>query len=157
MVSCRRIWLAANAIVTITQLLSLRRRKRQRAVVMTPTGQRDSKPVPSQEDRLLDLLRKAEGYAYALAHGYDIGGHPNRAYGLVALGERIRDTATDVGNLARPIEPHRAAPRHGVRSRAYSFRQLLIAAAWQGPSAAPLVPRLAGEQTERVPFRKVTA
>ena len=42
-----------------------------RGVVMTPTGQRDSKPVPSQEDRLLDLLRKAEGYAYALAHGYD--------------------------------------------------------------------------------------
>ena len=43
-------------------------------MAMTPTGQRDSKPVPSQEDRLLDLLRKAEGYAYALAHGYDIGG-----------------------------------------------------------------------------------
>ena len=83
---------------------------------MTPTGQRDSKPVPSQEDRLLDLLRKAEGYAYALAHGYDIGGHPDRAYGLVALGERIRDTATDVSNLARPIEPHSAAPLHGLRS-----------------------------------------
>ena len=92
---------------------------------MTPTGQRDSKPVPSQEDRLLDLLRKAEGYAYALAHGYDIGGHPDRAYGLVALGERIRDTATDVSNLARTIEPHSAAPLHGLRSRAYSLRQLL--------------------------------
>jgi hypothetical protein len=41
-------------------------------VVMTdrpPTRQRDSNPVPSQEDGLLDLLRKAEGYAYALAHG----------------------------------------------------------------------------------------
>ena len=59
---------------------------------MTPTVQRDSNPVPSQEDRLLDLLRKAEGYAYALAHGYDIGGQTERAYGLVALGERIRDT-----------------------------------------------------------------
>ena len=32
-----------------------------------------SNPVPSQEAGLLDLLRKAEGYAYALAHGYDIG------------------------------------------------------------------------------------
>ena len=157
MVSCHRIWLAANAIVTIAQSLSLRRRKRQRAVVMTPTGPRDSNPVPSQEDRLLDLLRKAEGYAYALAHGYDIGGHPNRAYGLVALGERIRDTATDVGNLARPIEPHSAAPLHGLRSRVFSLRQLLRGTAWQGPSVAPLVPRLAGEQTERVPLRKVTA
>ena len=76
---------------------------------MTPTGQRDSMPVPSQEDRLLELLRKAEGYAYALAHGYDIGGHPDRAYGLVALGERIRDTATDVSDLARP-EPHSEGP-----------------------------------------------
>jgi hypothetical protein len=124
---------------------------------MTPTGQRDSMPVPSQEDRLLELLRKAEGYAYALAHGYDIGGQPNRAYGLVALGERIRDTATDMSNLARRTEPHSAAPLHGLRSRAYSLRQLLRGSAWQGPSVAPLVPRLAGEQTERVPLRKVTA
>ena len=76
-------------------------------VVMThrpPTRQRDSNPVPSQEDRLLDLLRKAEGYAYALAHGYDIGG-----------------------------------------------------TAWQGPSMAPLVPKLAGEQAEHVSLRKVSA
>jgi hypothetical protein len=124
---------------------------------MTPTGPRDSKPVPSQEDRLLDLLRKAEGYAYALAHGYDIGGRPDRAYGLVALGERIRDTATDASNLARPIEPHSAAPLHGLRSRVYSLRQLLRGTTWQGPTAAPLVPRLAGEQTERVLLRKVTA
>ena len=90
-----------------------------RGVVMThrpPTKQRDSNPVPLQEDRLLDLLRKAEGCAYALAHDYDIGGHPDRAYGLVALGERIRDTATDVSDLARPIEPHSAAPLHGLRS-----------------------------------------
>ena len=126
-------------------------------MAMTPTGERDSKPVPSQEDRLLELLRKAEGYAYALAHGYDIGGHPDRAYRLVALGEQIRDAATDVSNLARLIEPHSAAPLHGLRSRAFSLRQLLRGTAWQGPTAAPLVPRLAGEQTERVPLRKVTA
>ena len=124
---------------------------------MTPTGPRDSKRVPSQEDRLLDLLGKAEGYAYALAHGYDIGGQTERAYGLVALGERIRDTATDASNLARPIEPHSAPPLHGLRSRAFSLRQLLRGSAWQGPSVALLVPRLAGEQTERVPLRKVTA
>jgi hypothetical protein len=54
-------------------------------MAMTPTGQRDSTRVPSQEDRLLELLRKAEGYAYALAHGYDIGDHPNQAYELVDL------------------------------------------------------------------------
>jgi hypothetical protein len=117
---------------------------------MTPTGQRDSKPVPSQEDRLLDLLRKAEGYAYALAHGYDIGGQPDRAYALVALGERIRDTATDLSDLARPIEPHSAAPASGLRWRAFSLRRLLKGTAWQGSSVAPLVPQLASEQTERV-------
>jgi hypothetical protein len=109
-------------------------------MAMTPTGERDSKPVPSQEDRLLELLRKAEGYAYALAHGYDIGGHPDRAYRLVALGEQIRDAATDVSDLARPIEPHSAAPLHGLRFRAFSLRRLLRGTAWQSPSVAPLVP-----------------
>ena len=124
---------------------------------MTPTGQRDSTRVPSQEDRLLELLRKAEGYAYALAHGYDIGDQTERAYGLVALGERIRDTATDVSDLARPVEPHSVGPALGLSLRAFSLRRLLRATAWQGPRVAPLVPRLAGEQTERVPVRKVTA
>ena len=112
--------LAANAIVTIVQSLSLRRRKQRRA---DPTVQRDSNPVPSQEDRLLDLLRKAEGYAYALAHGYDIGGQTERAYGLVALGERIRDTATDVSDLARPVEPHSVGPALSLRWRAFSLRR----------------------------------
>jgi hypothetical protein len=28
-------------------------------MAMTPTGERDRKPVPSQEDRLLELLRKS--------------------------------------------------------------------------------------------------
>ena len=122
-----------------------------------PTRQRDSNPVPSQEDGLLDLLRKAEGYAYALAHGYDIGGHTERAYGLVALGERIRDTATDVSDLARLVEPHSVAPALGLRWRAVSLRQLLRGTAWQGPSVAPLVPKLAGERAEREPLMKVTA
>jgi hypothetical protein len=137
------------------------RRKRHRnhypVIVALPKGQRDSKPVPSQEDRLLDLLHKAEGYAYALAHGYDIGGQPDRAYALVALGERLRDTATDLSDLARPIEPHSAAPASGLRWRAFSLRRLLKGTAWQGSSVAPLVPQLASEQTERVPLRKVTA
>ena len=67
----------------------------------------DSNPVPSQEAGLLDLLRKAEGDAYALAHGYDIGGQTERACGLVA---RICDTATDASGLARPAEPHGVPP-----------------------------------------------
>ena len=123
---------------------------------MTPTGQRDA-VCPSQEDRLFDLLRKAEGYAYALAHGYDIGGQPDRAYALVALGERIRDTATDVSDLARPIEPHSAAPGLGSEVEGFLFAKFLKGSAWQGSTAAPLVPRLASEQTERAPLRKVTA
>jgi hypothetical protein len=79
-----------------------------------PTRQR----AQSQEDRLLDLLRKAESYANALAHGYDIGGHPDRAYELVALGERIRDTATDVSEgltLAKAIVAA-ASPGHSLRA-----------------------------------------
>jgi hypothetical protein len=122
-----------------------------------PTRRRDSNPAQSQEDRLLDLLRKAEGYAYALAHGYDIGGHTDRAYGLVALGERIRDTARDVSDLARPVEPDSVAPALGLRWRAFSLRRLLRGTAWQGPSVAPLVLKMAGEQAEHVPLRKVTA
>jgi hypothetical protein len=90
-----------------------------------PTRRRDSNPAQSQEDRLLDLLRKAEGYAYALAHGYDIGGHTDRAYGLVTLGERIRDTAMDVSDLARPVEPDSVAPALGLSWRAFSLRRLL--------------------------------
>jgi hypothetical protein len=97
---------------------------------------------------------QAEGYAYALAHGYDIGGQTERAYGLVALGERIRDTATDVSDLARPVEPHSVGPALGLSLRAFSLRRLLRRTAWQGPSAVPLVPRLAAEGTERVSLRE---
>jgi hypothetical protein len=75
----RRIWLAANAIVTIAQSISSAKGSNGERTVMTLTGQRDSKPVLSQEDRLFDLLRKAEGYAYAPAHSYDIGNHTERA------------------------------------------------------------------------------
>jgi hypothetical protein len=56
-----------------------------------------------------------------------------------ALGERIRDTAADVSDLARPVEPHSVGPALGLRWR------------------ASLVPKLAGEQAEHVPLRKVTA
>ena len=146
--SCHRIWLAANVIVTPSRYRSAEASDGGGAV-MTPTGQSDSKPVPSQEDRLLDLLRKAEVNAYALAHGYDIGGHPDRAF--VALGERIRDTATDVSDLARPIEPHSAAPLYGLRSRAFSLRRLL-----RGPPgrvSAWRLPRLTGDASSEAYYR----
>ena len=58
---------------------------------------------------------------FALAHSYDIGGQPDRAYGFVALGERLRDTAMDVSGLVHPLEPHSIGPALGLRSRAFSF------------------------------------
>jgi hypothetical protein len=113
-----------------------------------PPSQRDSNPAASQEEILLGLIRQAEGYAYVLAHSYDIGGRPDRAYGLVALGERLRETATDVSILARPVEPHRSCLEPlGLRSRAFSLRILLRGTASQSPSVAPLVPRLGGERS----------
>lgn len=110
------------------------------------TRHRESKPAASQEDRLLDLLRQGEGFAYALAHGYDVGGQPDRAYALVALGERLHNAAADVRNLTRPLEPHSVGPTLGLRARAFSLRKLLRGTAWQGPGVAPLVPRLADKQ-----------
>jgi hypothetical protein len=113
-----------------------------------PPSQRNSNPAASQEEILLGLLRQAEGYAYVLAHSYDIGGQPDRAYGFVALGERLHETATDVSILARPVETHRSClpPTIGLRSRVFSLRILLRGIASRGPSVAPLVPRLDGEQ-----------
>jgi hypothetical protein len=99
-----------------------------------------STPV-TEEARLAGLLRQAECYAYALAHGYDVGGEPHRAYGFVALAERLRDTALEVSDLARPTEPESIAPAFGLRSRASSLRGLLRGATWQGQGVVPLMPR----------------
>jgi hypothetical protein len=109
-------------------------------------GQRDRDPTVSQEESLFGLLRQAEGYAYALAHGYDIRGQPDRAYAFVALGERLHNAAGDVSDLARPLEPHIAAPVLGLRSRALSLRRLLRETAWEGPGVVPFVPWLADER-----------
>jgi hypothetical protein len=74
----------ANAIVTIAQSLSQPPKDAMtKAAVVTYKPikrQRDGDPAVSQEERPLDLLGQAEGYTYALAHSYDIGGH--RAYAL---------------------------------------------------------------------------
>src|SRR6185312_1955582 len=96
-----------------------------------------NKPAASPEDGLLDLLGQAEGYTYALAHSYDIGGQPDRAYAFVALGERLRETASDVSDLARTVEPHTVARVLGLRSRAFSLRTLLRGTAVPRPSVVP--------------------
>jgi hypothetical protein len=108
-----------------------------------PTSQKASTPV-TEEARLVDLLRQAEGYAYALAHGCDLGGQPDRAYGFVALAERLRNTASDANDLACPIEPHSIAPPLSLKARAYSLRRLLRGTASQHPS--DLAPWLRGKQ-----------
>jgi hypothetical protein len=112
--------------------------------------QRDGDPVVSQEEALFGLLCQAEGCAYSLAHSYDIGGWPERAYVLVALGERLRDTAMDVSDLGRPVERHCAMPL-GLRSRAFSLRRLLRGTAWPRPDVAPMTLRSSDEQPLAVP------
>ena len=49
------------------------------------TRRRGRDLVAPQEERLLSLLGQAEGHAYALAHSYDIGCRPDRAYAFVAF------------------------------------------------------------------------
>jgi hypothetical protein len=140
----------ANAIVTIAQLLLQPPKEAMaKAAVMTykpPKRQIDGDLAVSQEKRLFGLLRRAEGYAYSLAHSYDIGGWPDRAYVLVALGERLRDTAMDVSDLDRPVEPHSATPVLSLRSRAFSLRRLLRGTAWPRQNVAPMTLRPSDEQ-----------
>jgi hypothetical protein len=93
--------------------------------------EKDGKPAASLEERLLGLLHEAEYYAYVLAHSYDIGGQRDRAYGLVALGERLREMAMGTSVLTRSDEPHRSQP------------------AQQGQGMVPLVPTLVTEQPNR--------
>jgi hypothetical protein len=107
-----------------------------------PTSQTAGAAPVTEEARLVGLLRQAESYAYALAHGYDIGGQTDRAYGFVALAERLCDTASEISALAVPIEPHSDVPILGLRSRAFALRRLLRGSGWNGQSMAPLVPRL---------------
>ena len=121
------------------------------------TGHSDGDPAVLQKEMLLDLLRQAERHAYSLAHSYDIGGQPDRAYVLVALAERLRDTATDMSTLTPPIESHSVAPVLGLRSRAFSLRRLLRGTAWQGTSMAPLVPRVGDEQHSQFAPSSTTA
>jgi hypothetical protein len=97
-----------------------------------PKREKDGKSTASQEERLLGLLSQAEHDAYVLAHSYDIGGQRDRAWEFVALGERLHETAMGTSVLTRPDEPHSSGAAPALGS--------------QGPSMAPLVPRLLAEQ-----------
>jgi hypothetical protein len=101
------------------------------------TKRRGGTPVVTQEERLIDLITKAEGCAYALAHSYDVARQPDRAYALVALGERLRETAADVSSLVRHVEPHGPEAATGLISRAFCLRRLLRGIVWEDPNAAP--------------------
>jgi hypothetical protein len=106
---------------------------------MTPTRRRGRKAVARQEERLLGLLRQAEGHAYTLAHSYDIGGQPDRAYAFVALGERLRNSVMDVSDIAHPFEPQSVAPLLGLRSRAFCLRRLMRGTSSESPNVAPIL------------------
>jgi hypothetical protein len=102
-----------------------------RAVTHRPAARRrDGTLVLTQEERLLDLLSQAEGYAYALAHSYDIARQPGRAYAFLAMGERLRETVADVSSLVRQVEPHSPGPAIGLVARAFCLRTLLRGTSW---------------------------
>jgi hypothetical protein len=111
-----------------------------------PTRHGDREPVVSQEESLLGLLRRAERHAYALAHGYDIGGQPDRAYAFVALGERLYNTARDASDLVRPFKPQSGEPVRGLRARAFLLRRILRGTSREYLDVVPIVPRSTGEQ-----------
>jgi hypothetical protein len=56
----------------------------------------------SEEEGLAALLRTAERKAYTLAHSHDIGGYPDRAHGMSAIGQGI-------GEVADHLRPGRPA------------------------------------------------
>jgi hypothetical protein len=103
-----------------------------------PTG-RDGTPFPSQEETLRDLLSKAETSTYALAHSYDIGGCPDRAHGLIGIGEKLRDAVGQLDDLIQST-----APISGLRARAFSLRRVSRESARPSSSAVPVVPEQIG-------------
>ena len=110
------------------------------------TSRGDHKLVVSEEEKLLSLLRKADRLSYALAHSYDIGGQPNRAFAFVALGEWLRETAVDVSNLTRPAMAIGATPVLGLQARALSLHRTLRGSSGDYPDVVPIVPLSISEQ-----------
>jgi hypothetical protein len=135
----------ANAIVTT--VLQYPIYGRRQGVTHSPT--RNSKPEASQEAILLNLLHKAQAAAFALAHGHDIGGYPDRAWRLIGVGERIRDAATQLNELVRVVEPKKHDAVVGLRLRAFLLQTQMRGPGWANSGAASLVPRMTSERRPR--------
>jgi hypothetical protein len=98
--------------------------------------------APSRESKFLNLLKKAEIDAYALAHSYDIGGDFDHAWKLVSIGEYLREAASQLNGVAVHIlDPQNVTPAWGLKSRALSLRSRVLGPAWANSRAAPLAPR----------------
>jgi hypothetical protein len=76
------------------------------AVTYIPTKRTGNKG-PSRELILLELLKKARADAFALAHGYDVGGYPDQAWRLVGVGDRIRDAIAQLNDISQVVAPKR--------------------------------------------------
>jgi hypothetical protein len=101
--------------------------------------------APSRESKLLDLLKKAEIDAYALAHSYDIGGDFDHAWKLLSIGEYLREAASWLNEDAvHVLEPQDVTLAWGLKSRALSLRSRVQGPAWANSRAAPLAPRRRG-------------
>jgi hypothetical protein len=97
---------------------------------------------PSRESKLLQLLKKAEIEAYALAHSYDVGGDLDLAWKLVSVGEYLREAASRLTEDAVHIlEVQDSTPPWGLKSRALSLRSRVHGPAWANSRAASLAPR----------------
>jgi hypothetical protein len=95
-------------------------------VTYNPARKR-SELAHSAEAQLLDLLRKAETDAYALAHGCDVGGYAD-----------LGDAVVQVDELVHSVDPRRQASNRGLKWRAHSLRRLLIEST-RAPYPAPLM------------------
>jgi hypothetical protein len=106
-------------------------------VTYNPARKR-SELAHSAEAQLLDLLRKAETDAYALAHGCDVGGYADRAHRLIGVAEQLGDAVVQVDELVHSVDPRRQASNRGLKWRAHSLRRLLIEST-RAPYPAPLM------------------
>ena len=95
-----------------------------------------------RESKFLDLLKKAEIDAYALAHSYDISGDFDHAWKLVSIGEYLREAVSWLNEDAvHVLEPQDVTPAWGLKSRALSLRSRVHGPAWANSRAASLAPR----------------
>jgi hypothetical protein len=87
------------------------------AVTYIPTKRTGTKG-PSQELILLELLKRARTDAFALAHGYDVGGHPDQAWRLVSVGDRIGDAIAQLNDISQMLAPKRDHAASSLQLRA---------------------------------------